>query len=303
MLRCSTALRLVLNQNPSFLEVPLGVCNVSEAASSGGGGTVEYIQHHLTNLCVGECGGTGFWAWHLDTLTVSFLLGALIVITSWRLGRRLSLDNPGGFQNAVEAILEFVGGQVRDAFPGHNPLIAPLALTIFLWVFLMNAMDLIPVDLLPWIGEHLGLEHLKVVPTTDLSTTLAMSLSVFVLIIFYSIKVKGPVGYLKMFLFHPFGKFLIPVNIVMTLIEELAKPLSLGLRLFGNLFAGELVFLLIALIGGTLVTGIFGWLFWFPLQITLDLGWLIFHLLVITLQAFIFMVLSIVYLGMAHQEH
>lgn len=276
---------------------------MSEAASSGGGGTVEYIQHHLTNLCVGECGGTGFWAWHLDTLIISFLLGVLIVIASWRLGRRLSLDKPGGFQNTVEAILEFVGGQVRDAFPGHNPLIAPLALTIFLWVFLMNAMDLIPVDLLPWIGEHLGLEHLKVVPTTDLSTTLAMSLSVFLLIIFYNIKVKGPVGYLKMFLFHPFGKFLIPVNIVMTLIEELAKPLSLGLRLFGNLFAGELVFLLIALIGGTLVTGIFGWLFWFPLQATLDLGWLIFHLLVITLQAFIFMVLSIVYLGMAHQEH
>jgi F-type H+-transporting ATPase subunit a len=164
-------------------------------------------------------------------------------------------------------------------------------------------MDLIPVDLLPWIGEHLGLEHLKVVPTTDLSTTLAMSLSVFILIIFYNIKVKGPVGYLKMFLFHPFGKYLIPVNIVMTLIEELAKPLSLGLRLFGNLFAGELVFLLIALIGGTLVTGLFGWLFWFPLQVTLDLGWLIFHLLVITLQAFIFMVLSIVYLGMAHSEH
>ncbi|MBI3344539.1 MAG: F0F1 ATP synthase subunit A [Gammaproteobacteria bacterium] len=276
---------------------------MSEAASSGGGGTVEYIQHHLTNLCAGDCGGAGFWAWHLDTIVISFLLGALIVTASWRLGRRLSPDKPGGFQNTVEAILEFVSGQVRDAFPGHNPLIAPLALTIFLWVFLMNAMDLIPVDLLPWIGEHLGLEHLKVVPTTDLSTTLAMSLSVFILIIFYNIKVKGPVGYLKMFLFHPFGKYLIPVNIVMTLIEELAKPLSLGLRLFGNLFAGELVFLLIALIGGTLVTGLFGWLFWFPLQVSLDLGWLIFHLLVITLQAFIFMVLSIVYLGMAHSEH
>ena len=275
----------------------------SEAASSGGGGTVEYIQHHLTNLCVGECEGMAFWSWHLDTIVISWLLGALIVTASWRLGRNLSPDTPGGFQNSVEALLEFVGGQVKDAFPGHNPLIAPLALTIFLWVFLMNAMDLIPVDLLPWIGEHLGLSHLKVVPTTDLSTTLAMSLSVFILIIFYNIKVKGPVGYLKMFLFHPFGKYLIPVNIVMSLIEELAKPLSLGLRLFGNMFAGELVFLLIALIGGTLVTGLFGWLFWFPLQVSLDLGWLIFHLLVITLQAFIFMVLTIVYLGMAHQEH
>lgn len=275
---------------------------MSAAPASSGGGTVEYIQHHLTNLCVGDCTG-GFWSWHVDTLAISVMLGALIVFTSWRLGRNLSADKPSGFQNAVEGILEFVGGQVKDSFPGHNPLIAPLALTIFLWVFLMNAMDMIPVDLLPWLGQMVGIPYLKVVPTTDLSATLALSLSVFALVIYYNIKVKGPVGYLKMFLFHPFGKFLIPVNIVMTLIEELAKPLSLGLRLFGNLFAGELVFLLIALIGGTLVTGLAGWLFWFPLQVTLDLGWLIFHLLVITLQAFIFMVLSIVYLGMAHQEH
>lgn len=275
---------------------------MSAAPASSGGGTVEYIQHHLTNLCVGDCTG-GFWSWHVDTLVVSSLLGALIVLTSWRLGRNLSADAPSGFQNAVEGILEFVGGQVRDSFPGHNPLIAPLALTIFLWVFLMNAMDMIPVDLLPWLGQLVGIPYLKVVPTTDLSATLALSLTVFALVIFYNIKIKGPVGYLKMFLFHPFGKFFIPVNIVMTLIEELAKPLSLGLRLFGNLFAGELVFLLIALIGGTLVTGLAGWLFWFPLQVTLDLGWLIFHLLVITLQAFIFMVLTIVYLGMAHQDH
>ncbi len=276
--------------------------------SSGGGGTVEYIQHHLTNLCVGQCDpvthkATGFWALHLDTLIMSFLIGALIVIVSWRLGRRLNRDAPSGFQNVVEAILEFVGNQVRDSFPGHNPLIAPLALTIFLWVFLMNAMDLIPVDLPSVILGLFGVQYFRIVPTTDLSTTFALSLTVFALIVFYSIKVKGPVGYLKMFLFHPFGKFFIPVNIVMTAIEEVAKPLSLGLRLFGNLFAGELVFLLIALIGGTLAVGMVGWLFWFPLQITLGLGWLIFHLLIITLQAFIFMVLSIVYLGMAHQEH
>jgi len=160
---------------------------------------------------------------------------------------------------------------------------------------------MIPVDLLPMIAGSLGIHHLKVVPTTDLSTTLGMSLTVFALIIYYNFKVKGPVGYLKMFLFHPFGKFLVPVNIIMTLIEELAKPLSLGLRLFGNLFAGELVFLLIALIGGTLAVGAAA-LFWLPLQVLLDLGWLIFHLLVITLQAFIFMVLTIVYLGMAHVE-
>jgi F-type H+-transporting ATPase subunit a len=162
-------------------------------------------------------------------------------------------------------------------------------------------MDLIPVDLLPLIASWFGIQYLKVVPTTDLNTTMAMSLTVFALIIYYNIKVKGPVGYLKMFLFHPFGKYVVPVNIVMTAIEELAKPLSLGLRLFGNLFAGELVFLLIALIGGTLAVGAAA-LFWFPLQAILDLAWLIFHLLVITLQAFIFMVLTIVYLGMASTD-
>ncbi len=274
------------------------------AEKASGGGTVEYIQHHLTNLCVGDCDpvthqAAGFWALHLDTLFFSYLLGAMLVFVSWNLSRKLSADVPSGFQNFVETILDFVSGQVRDTFPGHNPLIGPLALTIFVWVWMMNFMDLIPVDLLPVIASFLGVEYLKVVPTTDLSTTLAMSLTVFGLIIYYNIKVKGPLGYLKMFLFHPFGKFFVPVNIVMSIIEELAKPLSLALRLFGNLFAGELVFLLIALIGATMAVGL-GALFWLPLQVVLDLGWLIFHLLVITLQAFIFMVLTIVYLGMAH---
>lgn len=283
---------------------------MSEAATEqSGSSTVEYIQHHLTNLCVGDCDpithkAVGFWAFHLDTLFFSYAIAALIILVSWHVGRNLSANKPGGFQNFVETILDFVAGQVRDTFPGHNPLIAPLALTIFLWVWLMNFMDLIPVDLLPLIATWFGIPYLKVVPTTDLSTTLAMSLTVFALILYYNFKIKGPIGYLKVFLFHPFGKFFVPVNVAMTLIEELAKPLSLALRLFGNLFAGELVFLLIALIGGTLAVG-FAAAFWLPLQIVLDLGWLIFHLLVITLQAFIFMVLSIVYLGMAHvrEEH
>ncbi len=271
---------------------------MSAAESSGGGGTVQYIQHHLTNLCVGDCDpvthkAAGFWSLHLDTLFFSYLLGALIVFVAWRLGKSMTAGVPSGFQNAVEGILEFVDQQVKDTFPGHNPIIAPLALTIFLWVFLMNFMDLIPVDLLPLIGTWMGIEYLKVVPTTDLNATLAMSLTIFAMILYYNIKVKGLSGYLKMFLFHPFGKFFVPVNVIMTAIEELAKPLSLALRLFGNLFAGELVFLLIALIGGTM------WLA-LPLQVVLDLAWLIFHLLVITLQAFIFMVLTIVYLGMAH---
>ncbi|MBI3771768.1 MAG: F0F1 ATP synthase subunit A [Gammaproteobacteria bacterium] len=279
---------------------------MSAAENSGGGGSVEYIQHHLTNLCAGNCDpvthqSAGFWSYNLDSLFFSFMLAALIIVVSMRIGRNLVAGTPGRFQNFIESIVEFVAGQVRDTFPGHNPLIAPLALTIFVWVWLMNFMDLIPVDLLPMVASWFGFHYLKVVPTTDLNTTMAMSLTVFALIIFYNLKVKGPVGYLKMFLFHPFGKFFVPVNVVMTLIEELAKPLSLALRLFGNLFAGELVFLLIALIGGSMAAGgILAALPWISLQALLDLGWLIFHLLVITLQAFIFMVLTIVYLGMAH---
>lgn len=275
-------------------------------------GTVEYIQHHLQNNAV--CGADsinaatglceGFWTFHLDTILISIALGVLMILVAARLGKRLEAGTPSGFQNAVEGILDFVGGQVRDTFPGKNALIAPLALTIFVWVWLMNFMDLIPVDLLPLLAQMVTGDshfHLKVVPTTDLNTTMAMALSVFALIIFYNIKVKGLWGFTKMFLFHPFGKWFVPFNVVMTLIEEVSKPLSLGLRLFGNMFAGELVFLLIALIGGTLAVGI-GALFWAPLQALLGLGWLIFHILVITLQAFIFMVLTIVYLGMAHTE-
>lgn len=266
------------------------------AADNTGGGTVEYIQHHLTNWSVGQ----GFWTLNLDTIFVSILLGSLIVFAGMRVGRSLQVGAPSGFQNFVEMILEFVDTQVKDSFGGRdNKLIAPLALTILVWVWLMNFMDLIPVDLIPSAMHLMGFDHFKVVPTTDLNTTMAMALFVFMLTLYYNIKVKGLVGYIKMFLFHPFGKFLVPVNIVMTAIEELAKPISLGLRLFGNMFAGELVFLLIALmtLGATFSAAL---LIWFPLQVVLDVAWLIFHVLVITLQAFIFMVLTIVYLGMAH---
>jgi len=280
---------------------------LSQAAEgSSGGGTVEYIQHHLTNLCIGDCDpithkAAGFWALHVDTVFFSVLLGGLIVLVSARLGKQLTEGVPGGFQNFVESILDFVNGQISDSFPNPPKIIGPMALTIFVWVWLMNFMDLIPVDLLPVIASWMGVSYLKVVPTTDLSTAFAMSFTVFFLIIYYNFKSKGAVGYLKMFLFHPFGKFFIPANIVMTGIEELAKPLSLGLRLFGNMFAGELVFLLIALLGGAATLGL-GLLIWFPLQVVLDLGWLLFHILVITLQAFIFMVLTIVYLSMAHTK-
>lgn len=267
--------------------------------------TVEYLQHHLKNLCVGDCDSNAiinFKALHLDTVFFSYLLAAVIVFCSWRLGRNITSGPPGRFQNAIESITEFINQQVASSFPVHNPLIGPLALTVFVWVFLMNCMDLIPVDLLPEIALALGVPYLKVVPTTDISVTLGMAFCVFALTIYYNIKVKGPLGYIKTFLFHPFGKFLVPFNIVMTVIEEVAKPLSLGLRLFGNLFAGELVFLLIALIGGALGVGLAA-LFWIPLQIVFDMAWLAFHILVVTLQAFIFMVLTIVYLGMAHERH
>ena len=266
------------------------------AAENSGGGSVQYIQHHLTNWSVGE----GFMTLNLDTLLVSVMLGALIVFAAMRVGRNLQVGAPSGFQNFVEMVLDFVDRQVKDSFGSRdNMVIAPLALTVLVWVWLMNFMDLIPVDLIPAILHGAGLEYFKVVPTTDLNTTLAMAGVVFLLTVYYSIKVKGPVGYLKMFLFHPFGKFFVPVNVVMTAIEELAKPLSLGLRLFGNMFAGELVFLLIALLSGAATIGA-ALLIWFPLQVVLDLAWLLFHILIITLQAFIFMVLTIVYLGMAH---
>ncbi len=244
---------------------------------------VEYIEHHLTNLQVGH----GFWTIHLDTLIVSWLLGAMLVFVGWRIGRRLTPDAPHGLQNALEAILDFVDSQVKSTFPGSSPLIGPLAFTVFVWVFLMNAMDLLPVDLLPKAASLIGIGHLRVVPTTDPYTTLGMALTVFVLSIYYNLRVKGPLNYLRSFLVHPFGIWLFPVNIVMTVIEELAKPLSLGLRLFGNMFAGELVFMLIALLPW--------WAQWLP-----GGAWAIFHILVITLQSFIFMVLTIMYLAMAH---
>lgn len=259
--------------------------------SGTGQSATEYIQHHLHNNSIGE----GFWTINLDTMFYGWLTAGLLMYIAHVVAKNLDPEKPNSLQNVLEAIVEFVQQQIKDIFPGSNPVIGPLALTIFIWVFFMNAMDLVPVDLLPSIGQLIGIEYMKVVPTTDLGTTFALSLSVFALIIFYNIKVKGLVGYIKMFLFHPFGKYLIPVNIVMTAIEEIAKPVSMGLRLFGNMFAGELIFLLIALLGGASLFGLIP-------QVVLGSAWAIFHILVITLQAFIFMLLTIVYLAMAHQD-
>jgi F-type H+-transporting ATPase subunit a len=219
---------------------------------------------------------------------------------------------PRGFQSFVELLVEFVDTQVKDSFHGTNKLLAPLALTIFCWVLLFNAMDILPVDLLPWAAHSVGIEHLKVVPTTDLNTTFAMALTVFVLIIYYSIKMKGLGGFIGELTMQPFVSknivvkvLLIPVNLLLEIVPFLARPISLSLRLYGNLFAGEMIFLLLAALtlhGAQQLTGVGGWGLLF-VQFVLAFAWAVFHLLVITLQAFIFMVLTIVYLSMAQEHH
>ena len=251
----------------------------------------EYISHHLTNLTVGE----GFWSWNLDSLGWSVFLG-LVFLTIFRsVAKKATPGVPGKLQCAVEMVVEFVDGSVKDTFHGKNDLIAPLALTIFVWILLMNAMDWVPVDLIPWLislatGMDMADIYMKPVPTADLSTTLALAGGVFILIIYYSIKVKGFGGFMKELYTQPFGHWsLYPVNFLLEVVTLLARPLSLALRLFGNLYAGELIFLLIATLG--------------LYQLPLHFIWAVFHLLVIPLQAFIFMMLTIVYLSLAHEDH
>jgi F-type H+-transporting ATPase subunit a len=264
----------------------------------------EYIQHHLTHWSW-HFGNSPFWTLHLDSLVVSGTLGVLFVVSFYwaaRVSCRQVGVTPSGFQSFMELLVETVDGFVKDGFHAVNPLIAPLAITIFGLVFLMNSIDLIPVDAVA-VGEKVsGLQAFKAVPTTDPNITLGMSLSVFLLVLYYSVKVKGAGGYAKEFFFHPFDTiYMAPFNFVLKMVDELAKPLSLGLRLFGNMFAGEMIFILIALFALA-----FGWPthvgagFWWVLQFLLGLAWGIFHLLIITLQAFIFMMLTIVYLAQAH---
>jgi len=278
-----------------------------------------YIQHHLQNLTFGqhpvngwgfahtaqEAKEMGFWAFHLDTLGISVVLGLIFIFLFKAAAKRATSGQPGGLQNFVEVLVEFVDGSVKDTFHGRNALIAPLALTIFVWIFLMNLMDLVPVDWIPVAAAKIaGDEHLffRAVPTTDPNATLGMALSVFALIIFYSIKVKGIGGFLGELTLHPFSAknifvkiLLIPVNFLLEFVTLIAKPVSLALRLFGNLYAGELIFILIAVMfgGGILLAALAGVLQW---------AWAVFHLIIITLQAFIFMMLTIVYLSMAHED-
>jgi F-type H+-transporting ATPase subunit a len=249
---------------------------------------------------------------HLDSIFFSVLLAVLFAGSFYLAARKATTGVPGKFQNFVELVVEFVDTQVKDSFHGTTKLIAPLALTIFCWVFLFNAMDVLPVDLLPAIGQSVGIEHLKVVPSTDVNVTFAMSLTVFALIIYYSIKMKGLGGFIAEFTLQPFSAknpvvkvILIPFNFILEIIPFLARPLSLSLRLYGNLFAGEMIFLLLAVLtlqGVHQLEHFSGWLF-LVAQFALAFLWAVFHLLVITLQAFIFMVLTVVYLSMAHEHH
>lgn len=254
--------------------------------------TAEYMAHHLENLVYPLAGSdsASFWSLNVDTLFFSTLLGIVFCASFYWCARSASAQSPGRWQLFVELIIEFVAKQVHDTMPKPDRLIAPLALTIFVWVFLMNFMDLIPVDLLPLLAHHMGLSHLRVVPTTDLTLTFALSLSVFLLLIAYKFRHQGIRGFIKDMTCHPFPPVMAPINLILRLVEECAKPISLSLRLFGNLYAGEIVFLLIALVPP--------WIQW-------PMGgvWAIFHILVITLQAFIFMMLTIVYLSMTQDSH
>ncbi|OUS26661.1 F0F1 ATP synthase subunit A [Thalassotalea sp. 42_200_T64] len=259
--------------------------------------TGSYIKHHLTNWQV-SVGDSAFMTLNVDTLGWSIFLGLVFLLTFRSVAKKATTGVPGKFQCAIEMIVGFVDSSVKETFHGKNKLIAPLALTIFVWVLLMNAMDWVPVDLIPFIAQAIGgvmgvdpsHVYIKSVPTTDLNMTFALSLGVFFLVIYYSIKIKGFSGFIKELTLHPFNHWaFIPVNFILETVTLLARPLSLALRLFGNLYAGELIFILIATIGLA--------------QLPVHFMWAAFHLLIIPLQAFIFMMLTIVYLSLAHEDH
>jgi F-type H+-transporting ATPase subunit a len=280
---------------------------MDEAHSGVEESATDYINHHLTNLQVcrvdghwvwNEC-GTSFWTLNVDSMVVSVLLGFAFLALFRKFAKTATTGKPGRLQAALEMIVLFVDSSIKDSFHGNNKLIAPLSLTIFCWVFLMNLMDLIPVDWLPMLAGAAGVPYLRVVPTADVNVTFAMSVSVFILTLFYAVKCKSFFGFIKELTLHPItpptkgvaivaAPLLIVFNFVLEGVSLLARPLSLSLRLFGNMFAGELIFVLIALVG--------------IIQLPLFFPWAVFHILVITLQAFIFMMLTIVYLSLAHEH-
>ncbi len=259
----------------------------------------EYIGGHLSRYTIGdEVEGPVTWALHLDTLLVSWVLAFVGFYTLTKISTRAQSKNPSKPQVACELLLSFFDKQVRDLFPNAPPVVGPLAITIFVWVVLMNTMDVLPVDLITTTGYLAtgSVPHFKLLSTADLSLTLALALSVFAMTFYYNIKVKGIGGFLHEVATAPFGAALAPVNILLRCVEEIAKPLSLSMRLFGNLFAAEMIFLLIAglaFAGGAAFLG--QWVFGGP--------WAIYHILVVPLQAYIFSILAVVYLAMAHEKH
>ena len=263
--------------------------------------STEYISHHLQHLQVGH----GFWTFNIDSLIMSSGLGALSLLFFWVVARKATAGVPGKTQAFIEMIIDFIDTQVKDVFHGDRSFLAPLALTIFVWVFMMNAMDLLPLDVPGKIAHLFGAEHFRPVPTADVNTTFAMSITVFFLVIFYSFKAKGAGGYVHELFTAPFGKhpaLWIP-NFGLNVIEMASKPVSLAMRLFGNMYAGEIVFMLIALLGASWAGWTLGSGFSFAGQVVAGAVWAIFHILIITLQAFIFMVLTVVYIAMAHEHH
>jgi F-type H+-transporting ATPase subunit a len=276
-----------------------------------------YIKHHLQNLTFGqlpdgswglahgaaEAKAMGFWAIHLDTMFWSVILGVLFLWSFRKAAKKATLGVPSGFVNFVEWVVEFVDDNVRGSFSHKSDLVAPLALTLFVWVLLMNTMDLVPVDWIPELAKLMGIEYMKVVPTTDPNATFGMAIGIFVLTVFYSIKVKGIGGFAAELTMQPFEAknpivkiLLLPANFFLEFVSLVSKPVSLSLRLFGNLFAGEMIFILIALLfsGGAVLAVAGGVLQW---------AWAVLHIVIVLLQAFIFMTLTIVYLELAHSHH
>ena len=279
----------------------------AEHAAGSGPTAGEYIIHHLTHLQnKKQTDIVDFSVFNLDSIFFAVLVGVIGSFFLWRAAKSATAGVPGRFQAAVEMLVEMVDNQAKGIV--HNAtsrkLVAPLALTVFVWIILMNAMDFLPVDLLPKVGESLGIHNLRVVPTADLSVTMGLSLSVLLICLFYNVKIKGFGGWAHELFTAPFGDKIVlyPVNFLMQIIEFVAKTVSHGMRLFGNMYAGELIFMLIALMGGAFAftgTGIALFLG----HIVAGTVWAIFHILIVLLQAFVFMMLTLVYLGQAHDAH
>ena len=276
----------------------------SEHAPSAG----EYIIHHLQHLqSHKQTAVVDFSVINLDSVFFTVVIGVLACWLLWLAARKATAGVPGRFQAGVEMLVEMVENQAKGIV--HNAksrkLVAPLALTVYIWVILLNSMDFLPVDLLPWIGKHVfGLHNLRVVPTADLSITMALSIGVLLTCLFYNVKIKGAGGWVHELFSAPFGDkwFLYPVNFLMQIIEFVAKTVSHGMRLFGNMYAGELIFMLIALMGGAFALTATG-IALFLGHIVAGTVWAIFHLLIVWLQAFVFMMLTLVYIGQAHDSH